>query len=311
MNRVSLSAFAAALLLSSPAAILAQEKTMTTSTGMELVWIPPGDFMMGSTAEERTWALSQGGSSSYVNCEGKQPRKVVVKQGFSLGKTEVTVGQWKRFAEAAGFLTEGEKNGQSHVPKTSERGWGDVKGANWKDPNFGFKQKDHHPACCISWNDAVAFCAWLTATEKNARKLPQGMVYRLPTEAEWEYACRAGSRTKFWWGDTMDKGEGRLNWSRKDDGFAFTGPVDHYGARGRNKFGLADMLGNVREWCLDKFDPAGAHAEYWVGDTPQRVLRGGSFIEHPGDSRCASRVNEYASRSHACYGFRVCCGVPR
>jgi formylglycine-generating enzyme required for sulfatase activity len=104
----------------------------------------------------------------------------------------------------------------------------------------------------------MASCEWLNEREAKAGRLPTGYKVRLPAEAEWEYACRAGTRTKFWWGETKEGGARRLNWSGSSDGFEFVSPVDHYGERGRNQFGLADMLGNVCEWCLDGYDEAGA-----------------------------------------------------
>ena len=107
-----------------------------------------------------------------------------------------------------------------------------------------------------------------------------GLEYRLPTEAEWEYACRGGSKAShyFWWGNELEEGEGRLNISAIDflpgrnktwplakvpwsDGFAFVSPVDHYGEKGRNGFGLADMCGGVWEFVIDHFDPQGGHEE--------------------------------------------------
>ena len=299
MNRVHLSAFAAALLLAFPANIPAQEKTMTTSTGMELVWIPPGEFVMGSTQIERDWANANGCPPDWTNWEGDQTRRVEIKVGLWLGRTELTLGQWKKFVNATGYVTDAEKNGGSQSEKP-----------DWKDPKFGFKLKDNHPVCCMSWNDAVAFCQWLTDTEKKANKLPTEMICRLPTESEWEYACRAGTQSKFWWGDSPEGGKGRLNWPGSAEGFQFVAPVDNYGAHGRNKFGLADMLGNVREWCLDGWDPMQSHAELYMGSSPAAVQRGGAFKITRGTVRCAYRCGQLRSGGNTVDGFRVCCGVP-
>ena len=313
MNRVILSAFAAALLLSNPAAVLfAQEKTMTTSTGMELVWIPPGEFMLGSTSEEKEWAIANGSYPAWTRFEGERPRRTVIKEGFWLGRTEVTVGQWKQFVAATGYITQGESAGISMAPQGPGKAWDNVKGVSWKDPNFGFPLKDNHPVVCISWHDATAFCEWLTESGRKANRLPAGKSYRLPTEAEWEYACRGGTQTKFWWGDKIEHGERRVNWAGKGDGFEFVSPVDHYGTRGRNKFGLADMIGNVWEWCLDAYDTTGAHGEFFAGtDSRERVLRGASFQRGaPCYVRCAHRMLSKPSISNSSYGFRVCCGIP-
>ncbi|MFZ2641022.1 MAG: formylglycine-generating enzyme family protein, partial [Verrucomicrobiia bacterium] len=311
MNRVSLFAFAAALLLSTPAAILfAQEKTMTTSTGMELVWIPSGEFMMGSTPEEREWALANGCDSKETKREGDQLYKVAIRQGFWMGRMEVTVGQWKSFVTATGHVTDGEKKGESITCNRDRKTWGLVKGANWKDPNFGFKLKQNHPVSCISWNDAAAFCEWLTKEEKKANKLPAEMICRLPTEAEWEYACRAGRQTKFWWGDSTEGAERRCNIKGSQSGFEFVSPVDHFGPRGRNGFGLADMLGNVTEWCLDEFDETRPHGETFRGRPGIHNLRGGCFRNPLSRVRCAYRYGFLSSYSASYYGFRVCYGVP-
>lgn len=310
MKRISIVPLAAALLLANAPALIAQEKTMTTSTGIEMVSIPPGEFMLGSTRQEQAWAIASGCPADWVKPEGQEPRKAVIKVAFWLGRTEVTVGQWKKFVSATNFVTDAEKMGAPQARKSDRRG-GIANGANWKDPNFGFKMKDNHPVCCLSWKDAVAFCEWLTQTEMKVNTLPKGMVYRLPTEAEWEYACRAGTQTRFWWGDKAEGGEGKLNWAGKVDGFEFVAPVDHFRSRGRNKFGLADMLGNVREWCLDAWDPVQANPECSKGNSAAGVARGGAYKGVVGTARCAYRSGQVRTDADSANGFRVCCGAPQ
>ncbi len=287
------------------------EKTMTTSTGMELVWIPPGEFMLGSTQEEKDWAIRNGANNGWVKTEGAQPQQAVIKEGFWLGKTEVTVGQWKQFAAATSYVTDGEKGTSTVPPQGTRKHWENLKGASWKNPGFDSKPKDTNPVSCISWNDAVAFCQWLTTSEQKANKLPAGLIYRLPTEAEWEYACRAKTTTKYWWGDTAENATRRWNVAGSQDGLEFVSRVDQFGPRGRNQFGLADMLGNVNEWCLDSFDPARAHEECCKKEGDIHVFRGGSFNEPPAAVRCAMRYGRPAIYSHACFGFRISCGVPK
>jgi len=285
-----------------------------TSSGMELVYIPPGEFLMGSTPEERAWALQNGGcDEKFVKREGEAPRKTTIKQGFWLGRTEVSVGQWRQFVAATSYVTDVEKKGEAFAYIPEKRTFGTKAGVNWKDPSYGFKLKDNHPVSCISWNDAMAFCVWLTEREAKAGRLPPGYKVRLPTEAEWEYACRAGTQTKFWWGETTEGGDNRLNWGGKNDGFEFVSPIDHYGARGRNKFGLADMLGNVSEWCLDEFDETQAHEECYKGNPGGRVFRGGSYMNLTGHCRCACRDRRNPSDSGSGFGigFRVCVGIER
>jgi formylglycine-generating enzyme required for sulfatase activity len=271
-----------------------------TSIGMELAYVPPGEFLLGSTPEEQTWAAANDCPPSYSKVEGKQPRKAAIKQGFWLGRTEVTVGHWKQFVGATGYVTDKEKQGAS-VGTTQS-------GPDWKDPGFGFKPEENHPVSWISWNDAVAFCEWQNKREHKTGRLPPGYKIRLPTEAEWEYACRAGAETKFWWGDTKEDGEGRLNWHGVADDFEFVSLVDHYGARGRNKFDLADMLGNVFEWCLDEFDPTQAHPECYKASPTGRVFRGGSFSFGSGRNRCAYRYGKTPADSDRDRGLRVACG---
>ena len=205
-------------------------------------------------------------------------------------------------------------------------------GKSWRDPNFGFPLQDAYPVVCVSWNDGREFCKWLTESQAAAGQLPKGLEYRLPTEAEWEYGCRGGSQEShyFWWGDDLADGEGRLNISAVDflpgrnkiwplanapwsDGFEFVSPVDQFGERGRNGFGLADMCGGVWEVILDHFDPKGGHEELvTVKENPQPVCRGGNYFDVPGNARCAVRLGLHStSYSDSRDGFRICLGVPR
>jgi formylglycine-generating enzyme required for sulfatase activity len=189
-----------------------------------------------------------------LHSEGEQPRQAAIKQGFWSGKTEVTAGPWKQFVGATSHVTDAEKSGKAQVLDQLKLVSHEKEAASWRDPASGFASKDNHPVCCIRWNDAVAFCAWLNEREQGSGRLSLGCRVRLPTEAEWEYACRAGKQTKLQWGEKKEGGDNRLNRNGKGDGFEFVSPVDHCGAQGRSKFGLADMLGNVWECCLDEFD---------------------------------------------------------
>jgi formylglycine-generating enzyme required for sulfatase activity len=314
---------------------------------LEVVYIPPGEFMMGSTPEEKAWATGiEGGAqpgTERESYEGERPRPMRVKDGYWMGRTEVSVGQFRRFADESGYLTDAEKPGGKTQCFDSEwtgynlttkvvHPWKPMLGKSWRDPNFPFPVKDSYPVVCVSWNDARAFCQWLTKRERDAGRLPKGLEYRLPTEAEWEYACRGGSKQShyFWWGNELSDGEGRLNISAIDflpgrsrtwplakapwsDGFAFVSPVDHYGEKGRNGFGMADMCGGVWEVILDHFDPKGGHEElYVVKENPRPVCRGGNYFDVPGNARCAVRLGlQGPSYSDSRDGFRICLGVPR
>jgi formylglycine-generating enzyme required for sulfatase activity len=290
----------------------------TNAVGAEMVAILPGEFMMGSTKEDREWAAKPENMNvtapkaalKRLELEGEQPpRRAVIRNGFWLGRTEVTVGQWRKFAEATGYRTSAETKGSAFACE-AKRGTGQVQGAYWRDPKSGAAPQDGHAVTCISWEDATAFCKWLTEAERKAGRLPSGYVVRLPGEAEWEYACRGGKAgTRFWWGDAKEDGEGRLHWCKPSTSRSSVPPVDSFGERGRNGFGLADMLGNVWEWCLDNADPAGAHVEVFTGSSPYRVLKGGCFESYPLATRCASRDSRPADTADFRYGFRVCCGV--
>ncbi|MFA6714398.1 MAG: SUMF1/EgtB/PvdO family nonheme iron enzyme [Victivallaceae bacterium] len=298
--------------------------------GAELVYIRPGTFMLGSTQEEREWAAGPEGQgkAEFYNDEGDSPRRAEIKHGFWMGRTEVTVGQWRRFIEATGYKTDAEKSGKAFCFSQTENKWCFRNGKNWRDPDYSYPVKDNFPVTCVSWNDVTAFCQWLTKKEREANRLPDDLEYRLPTEAEWEYACRGGrSGTKFWWGDDWTDAQDRANVASTDpinskgaywtlgkwkDGWAYVAPVDYYGYKGRNGFGLADMLGNVWEWCLDPSWTNGAKAEYVKSDIAQmRVLRGGSFYYSPGYMRCANRNRDPRSRPVAFCGFRFVCGIVR
>jgi serine/threonine protein kinase len=280
----------------------------TNTVSAEMVYIPSGECWLGSTKKEQAWAVEYGLKEQYVKWEGEVPRKATIKRGFWMGRTELTIGQWKPFIAETGYVTDAEKKGEAvWTPHGGNGSGGSQKGASWRDPGFGFAIQDNHPVCCVSWNDARAFCEWLNKREQQAGHLPPGYKMRLPTEVEWEYACRAGRQTKFWWGDWTDESVGRLNWAGKRDGFEFVAPVDSYGARGRNRFGLADMLGNVQEWCLDGFDPLGAHAELFTTSSSIHVVRGGSFYYGPSSVRCARREGYFPTDASSRTGFRVVC----
>ncbi len=319
---------------------------------LEIVYIPSGEFMMGSTSAEKKWAVGQEGGAGFSSGGGQreayegESRAMRVAAGFWMGRTEVTVGQFRRFADTTGFVTDAERPGgttqcfnRNWVP--AEHGkppypWADMDNKSWRDPNHGIRQRDHHPVVCVSYNDMKSFCDWLTKSERNAGRLPEEMEYRLPTEAEWAYACRGGRRDSsyFWWGNELSDGNGRLNISGTDplpgesriwpgihvpwpDGFSMVSPVDHYGDRGRNGFGLADMCGGVWEFTLDHFDPQGGHEDVHHEDAQLRsvsrpVCRGGNYYDVPGNARCAVRLGiSSVTYSDSRDGFRICLGVLR
>jgi formylglycine-generating enzyme required for sulfatase activity len=249
------------------ARLLAKVKNLS---GIELVAIPQGWFYMGSKADDRDASGSE-----------KPRHKVTISNPFYLGKYKVTVGQYKRFVEATGYKTEAEKTGDSRL---------------WTSP--GFDQTDEHPVVCVSWNDAEAFCRWL-AEETGAK-------VRLPREAEWEYSCRTGTTTKFYFGDN-EADIGDYAWHWKNTNLKGTQPC---GLKRPNAFGLYDMHGLAWDWCADgkrtykdqdETDPEGP-----TGAGEPRVVRGGSFVNAPRECRAAARNGGFPpSHLQRNIGFRV------
>jgi formylglycine-generating enzyme required for sulfatase activity len=256
-------------------------KAFTNSIGMRLVPIPAGTFTMGSPADEKDREDSEG------------PQHEVEVSEFYLGVHEVTVGQFRAFANAAGYRTEAEKGGGATGFTRGK--WQQDPGRNWKNP--GFAQGEEHPVTCVSWNDARAFCDWLN--KQPDKKRPAGWAYRLPREAEWEYACRAGARDYqvFHFGTSLAARQanfdGRRPYGEAAKG-ACLGRTAQVGSYKENAFGLHDMHGNVWEWCADWFgkdyyklsprrDPAGPPGG------SGRVVRGGGWSYFGGGCRSAFR----------------------
>ncbi len=296
-----------------------KERTVDLGGGvkMGLVLIPAGTFTMGSTEADikavvAKWPLTK----EEFFADEKPDHKVTISEALHMGKHEVTVGQFRKFVEAAGYKTDAEKGTAFKGAVVFAEGKLRIaEDASWRNPYF--KQADDHPVVCVSWNDARAFVDWLNATDKAK---PAGATYRLPTEAEWEYACRGGTSTWYQWGDDPDKGKGWCNagdlTARKafpqfpvfnwDDGFFYPAPVGSFKA---NAFGLHDMHGNAWEWCEDWYgsyqggdqtDPSGA------ASSVARVVRGGSWHHYPWSPRSASRgmgLTLAAGRDD--FGFRV------
>ncbi len=263
---------------------------------MTLVRVPAGEFLMGSPAGD-TGALPN-----------EFPRHAVqITRSFYLGEKEVTVGQFRKFVEATGYKTSAETKpanggpwgGFLFNPKTNQREQRPE--LNWRNPGGKRKQSEDEPVVQVSWNDAVAFCKCVSEVE--------GRLFRLPTEAEWEYACRAGSEARWCFGDDpalLDQ----FSWNLKNAGAAFH-PV---GQKRPNALGLYDMHGNAWEWCADEFGPFAAAPVIETVGPPRkkaRVLRGGSFdwdkVERTGS---ASRHGCPPDKSYYGYGFRVCSPAP-
>lgn len=256
--------------------------------------------------------MLNGTTKGITKLEGEAHRRVTLQQGFWMGRTEVTVLQWKQFVAATSHVTVAEKTGGANVWLGAGKPPVLTKGACWRNPGLGVEMRDSHPVSSISFNDAMAFCEWLTDCGRKAGVLPANMVLRLPMQAEWEYACRAGTQTRFWWGDSTGDGKGRLNWAGKEDGFELVAPVNSFGARGLSRFGLADMLGNVSEMCFDKSDELQNQRALQNPNSGRKALRGGSFVHKPGSCRSAWRVGSGPDTdTDNTHGFRVVVGPAR
>ena len=248
----------------------------------------------------------------------EQPlHRVRIAHPFYLASHEVTRSQLTRFLRTTGYKTSCERPGGRGVgyDPASKRFKSNAK-FNWR--NTAFAQDDKHPVVNVSWNDAMAFCKWLTWLE--------GKTYRLPTEAEWEYACRAGTTTLFSSGDDRSSLAAIANVADETakatftgwqviparDGFVFTAPV---GSFRPNAFGLFDMHGNVREWCGDweaddyyarspDADPAGPSSG------TSHIWRGGGWTSTAADCRSAYRGAGPPSTAGLSLGFRIAADPP-
>lgn len=289
---------------------------------MAFVLIPPGKFWMGAVpGEQDTIDQFPGGKKRPPETLDVPRHLVIITKPFYLGKFEVKRGEFARFTSAFGYKTtaeeangaEGWDEGQKKFSK------GPDKRFSWKNP--GWTITDEHPVVNVSWNDCDAFVEW--AGHQPAAKFPEGFKrLRLVSEAEWEYACRAGSQTVFASGNdgkelpkfgnvadaTLKEVLPSLTTIPLKDGFAFTAPVGKFPA---NAFGIHDLTGNVLEWCRDGYakfppafqttveDPEGPNA------SDERVIRGGSFLGWAPQQRISRRDMDKPTVRLYHLGFRV------
>jgi formylglycine-generating enzyme required for sulfatase activity len=280
--------------------VLSAEEPLGNGVSLRLIEIPAGSFLMGSPNDEPERNSDEG------------PQHVVRLEAFLMGQTPITQAQWR---EVAGW-----------TPRDGER-WGRKLRAN---PSY-FKVKDEavkyetsgvfrllkgetsadqRPVERVSWEDAMEFCHRLS--QRTGRR------YSLPSEAQWEYACRAGTSTPFHYGDTLRTDLANYDGNRtylngpKGKYRQQTTPVAHFPA---NAWGLHDMHGNVWEWCADQghrtYTGAPDDGRPWIDKKSDwnrpRLLRGGSWILYPGGCRSAFRSNHHPGNRNDYVGFRVCC----
>ncbi|MDY6905829.1 MAG: SUMF1/EgtB/PvdO family nonheme iron enzyme [Thermodesulfobacteriota bacterium] len=263
-------------------------QSFTNDLGMKFVWISPGTFTMGSPSSE-----------SGRDGDEKQ-HKVTLTKGFYMQTTEVTIGQWRAFIRETGYRTEAETGGGAYIYTGKQ--WENKAGTFWDNP--GFSQTESHPVTCVSWNDVQKYIDWLNRKDNKT--------YRLPTEAEWEYACRAGSTTAFANGGIQktdckyDPNLDKMGWYCGNAG----GKTHAVAQKQPNAWELYDMHGNVCEWCSD-----------WYGDFPSglvtdpdgsssgslRVIRGGSWDNIAQYCRSAIRSWDFPGYRDNYLGFRLVC----
>ncbi len=245
----------------------------------EFVRIPAGRFKMGSEAGDS---------------DERPIHQVRINESFYMGKTEVTVRQFRAFTKATGYRTEAEKGRWA-----ANYAWGfpivPARDLDWRKPKF--PQSEDNPAVCISWNDAVAFCRWLSKET--------GLNHRLPSEAEWEYACRAGRDGDF--KENIDK----IGWYRDNSGYK-TRPAAQ---KKPNAWGLYDMHGNAWEWCQDvwhsNYKGAPTDGSPWLTEdylpavAIRRVLRGGAWCRLGVESTCTYRYRGTPDFRSNGSGFRI------
>jgi sulfatase modifying factor 1 len=239
---------------------------------IDMVRIDGGDFMMGSETGQ----------------PDEKPVHSVRVNPFYIGRTEVTLAQWQRFIDDTGYVTLAEK-GHGGLVRT-KKGLEYKRDANWK--NSYSIQTDNHPVVLVDWHDADAFCKWLSNKT--------GLSYRLPTEAEWEFACRGGTTGDYY--ADLDS----IAWYEYNS----NGSSHPVGEKQPNAYGLYDMLGNVWEWCRDRYDKdfyssGPAIDPKGPGAGKQRINRGGSWCSKPHRVRVSFRKHNPPGFRFYRLGFRV------
>ncbi|HEX7348709.1 MAG TPA: formylglycine-generating enzyme family protein, partial [Rhodanobacteraceae bacterium] len=269
-----------------------------------MVVIPSGEFMMGAPQHSR------------VQTSAEQPQhKVTLTRGFALARAEVTVAQFAAFVRASGYVPDADRLGGASVYDEANGRMQMRPGVDWRDDYAGQRAKPDDPVVNVSWNDAHAYTAWLAKHT--------GKTYRLPTEAEYEYAERAGTTTLYWWGNGAPEskvenltGSGDRSPAHRSWAHAFKGYNDGYWGPAPvmsflpNPFGLYDIDGNVSEWVADcwhdNYMRAPSDGSAWVNPgCSERVIRGGSWGSAPEQDRSSFRMGAAADSRSGRVGFRV------
>ncbi len=264
--------------------LLPRPRRLTNSLGMELVLIPAGSFKMGSPKEEKEYIRKTFGAAAGDWADQEEQHDVEITRPFYMGAYEVTQEQYERIM--------GKNPARFH-----------------KDNGGG----PTHPVEKVSWEDAVEFCKRLSAMEEEKRA---GRMYRLPTEAEWEYACRGGAEqyAVFHFGNALTSTLANFNGNHPYGGASkgpYLGQTTPVGSYPPNTFGLYDMHGNVWEWCQDWYDKDHYKNSPIVVRPEARVLRGGSWAFYGWNCRSANRGKLAPDDRVVNVGFRVVCAAAR
>jgi formylglycine-generating enzyme required for sulfatase activity len=280
----------------------------------KMVVVPPGSFLMGSTSDETerdTAAVpvktsvfnflgiienDHDNAAKWMSANEHPQHQVTIRKSFALGFSQVTQREFSAFVRETGYVT--GSCWMWHVGRPIPP----VRNA-WSNPNF--TPSDNSPVVCITWSDANAYVHWLNRKLGQGGPDGSGGPYRLPSEAEWEYAARAGTRTAYWWGDEIGVDHALCDGCNR--AFHWTVAVGEFPS---NPFGLTDMNGNAVQWMEDCWNNTYAGApidgEAWLsGDCSRRVVRGGAWHNLPWVSRSATRIPEKAASTWNSVGFRV------
>ncbi len=278
-------------------------ETGTSGIEVKMVVVEPGSFVMGSPSKEAGRAQREGPQVT-----------ITIERPFAVSETEVSVAQFGRFVETAGYVTDAERSGKGEVFNRRDGLMVHRPGISWREDYKGAEADPELPAIRVSWNDANAFVQWLAKET--------GQPYRLLTEAEFEYTVRAGTSTPYWWGNGSPQGvienlagaNERINdlkWP-----IAFRAYADRHwgpapvGSFEANPFGVYDMGGNTAEWVADCYTESLANmppdgSVSTGGDCSLRVFRGAAWSYPPSFARSAYRNAATAGHANASIGFRV------
>jgi formylglycine-generating enzyme required for sulfatase activity len=266
-------------------------ESLPGGVGLDMIQIPGGSFMMGQTEAEKAELIRQVGEEDYKTYYARElPQHEVTVPPFFMGRYPVTQAQWRAVAS---------------LPQVERE-------LNPDPSNF---KGDRRPVEQVNWFDAMEFCARLSAHTHRT--------YTLPSEAQWEYACRSGTTSPFYFGRTLTTDLANYNGNYtyadgpKGEYREQTNPVDHFPYA--NAWGLSDMHGNVWEWCLDHYHDSYAGAprdgSAWVDaeakEDKSRIRRGGSWLFNPRVCRCAFRDYFFPGFRFSINGFRVVSVPPR